>query len=370
MTIPKEITWPIDPHTKAKHEILRRYLEAWFPILNKYHSRLVYIDGFCGPGRYEGGELGSPIIALRTAIDHTRKMQGKLIFRFTDRDEQRVEHLRNELNKLENQMPSNFDVRVNCCEFADKLEEILFYVEKQNIELPPTFAFIDPFGFSGIPFDLIKRLLSHRSCEVLITLMVDAINRFVEHPRDRLTRHIVEAFGTEESICIAEKVDKEGKDRITELRMLYQKQLNQVAAFVRYFEMRDCDNKTIYYLFFATNHRRGHLKMKEAMWKVDPGGDFVYSDATDPNQRTLFKDECIVPDLSAILEGKFKGQKNVKGEIIRLFVEDDTAFLNKHKKTVLEKMESLHKIEVCPEKLLGGKRAPNTYPDKALITFF
>jgi len=369
MTIPKEITWPIDSHTKAKHEILRRYLEAWFPILNKYHSRLVYIDGFCGPGRYEGGELGSPIIALRTAIDHTRKMQGKLIFRFTDRDEQRVEHLRNELNKLENQMPSNFDVRVNCCEFADKLEEILFYVEKQNIELPPTFAFIDPFGFSGIPFDLIKRLLSHRSCEVLITLMVDAINRFVEHPRDRLTRHIVEAFGTEESICIAEKVDKEGKDRITELRMLYQKQLNQVAAFVRYFEMRDCDNKTIYYLFFATNHRRGHLKMKEAMWKVDPGGDFVYSDATDPDQQTLFQDECIVPNLSRILENRYRGKGIITCKDIIIFVEDKTAFLKQHMRKVFKELEPLEKIKVEKIKTDGKKRRAGSYPPQVLLTF-
>lgn len=28
-------------HTSAKHRILRRYLEAWFPILNKYNQRIV-----------------------------------------------------------------------------------------------------------------------------------------------------------------------------------------------------------------------------------------------------------------------------------------------------------------------------------------
>ena len=27
------VTWSIPPHTQAKHEILRYYLGAWFPIL-------------------------------------------------------------------------------------------------------------------------------------------------------------------------------------------------------------------------------------------------------------------------------------------------------------------------------------------------
>lgn len=56
MTVPKETIWPLDPHTLAKHEILRRYLEAWFPIVGRYSHRIVYIDGFAGPGRYAGGE--------------------------------------------------------------------------------------------------------------------------------------------------------------------------------------------------------------------------------------------------------------------------------------------------------------------------
>ncbi len=64
------VTWSIPPHTRAKHEILRYYLGAWFPILATIQHRLLYIDGFAGPGEYEGGEDGSPIIALKVAKDH------------------------------------------------------------------------------------------------------------------------------------------------------------------------------------------------------------------------------------------------------------------------------------------------------------
>ena len=42
MTTPKDTIWEIEPHTQAKHEILRRYLGAWFPILGTHNQRVVY----------------------------------------------------------------------------------------------------------------------------------------------------------------------------------------------------------------------------------------------------------------------------------------------------------------------------------------
>ena len=70
MATPKKTLWDIEPHTRAKHEILKKYLEAWFPIINRYNRKIIYIDGFCGPGRYSGGEPGSPVIALDVAMNH------------------------------------------------------------------------------------------------------------------------------------------------------------------------------------------------------------------------------------------------------------------------------------------------------------
>src|ERR1700676_263902 len=75
-------TWHADPHTLAKHAILQRYLQAWFPILSRQASALsrkyrdvlsreiLFIDGFAGPGEYTNGKEGSPVIALKAALDH------------------------------------------------------------------------------------------------------------------------------------------------------------------------------------------------------------------------------------------------------------------------------------------------------------
>lgn len=362
MAIPKETLWEIEPHTKAKHEILRRYLNAWFPILNTYHQRIVYIDGFAGPGRYKGREIGSPIIALDVAINHRKAMDGKLVFWFIDEQKDRIAHLEHEIANMS--IPNHFKVMPECGRFDEKLKEALDSLDADGSGLAPTFAFIDPFGFSGIPFALIERLLNQRRCEAFITFMVDAINRFLEHPKDKVVEHIVEAFGTDEAIRIAEAPG----DRITNLRKLYQRQLQRVAKFVRYFEMRDRQDRTQYYLFFATNNDLGHIKMKEAMWRVDPEGAFRFSDATNPNQLVLFEQDTtpmLVPDLHR----HFRGKGAVTGRAVREFVENRTAYLKTHMTAALRQEEAKGGIKVNPQKTNGKRRKANSYPDDVVITF-
>lgn len=58
MAPPRATHWALEPHTQAKHLILRRYLEAWLPIMATHNGRIVFVDGFAGPGRYVGREEG------------------------------------------------------------------------------------------------------------------------------------------------------------------------------------------------------------------------------------------------------------------------------------------------------------------------
>src|SRR5258705_10694676 len=61
------------PHTAAKHLLLRRYLDCWFPILGKSEKSINYIDGFAGPGEYQGGEIVSPQVATEAAKAHVER---------------------------------------------------------------------------------------------------------------------------------------------------------------------------------------------------------------------------------------------------------------------------------------------------------
>ena len=362
MTLPKTTVWPIDPHTKAKHEILRRYLAAWFPILNTYHHRIIYIDGFCGPGRYDGGEPGSPVIALDVAANHRRRLGSELVFWFIDECEDRTQHLSAEL--AERSIPGHFKVHVECGRFHEQLEHALNTLDSQGATLAPTFAFIDPFGFSGIPFTLIQRLLKQKRCEAFITFQVNAINRFLGHPEPDVVKHLVDAFGTEQVLQVA----KSTGDRVKNLRTLYQGQLEALAKFVRYFEMRDRNSRVQYYLFFASNNDLGHLKMKEAMWKINPEGEFRFSDATDPNQLVLFEADTTGP-LLKLLQGQFGGKGAVSAAVVRKYVEDGTPYIQKHMTTALRVAEDAGMFKVETKKSDGSKRKAGTYPDLVRMSF-
>lgn len=81
-----DTVWDIEPHTAAKHDILRRYLQAWIPILGSTHDRIVYIDAFARPGTYKGGADGSPLIALKSAISQARHIKSGMFFCFVESD--------------------------------------------------------------------------------------------------------------------------------------------------------------------------------------------------------------------------------------------------------------------------------------------
>ena len=84
MAAPKTTIWSMDDHTRVKHAILRKYIDAWLPIMTTYNGRVLIIDGFAGPGEYENGEPGSPIILIDTFLNHSyaaiRNKEVKFIF--------------------------------------------------------------------------------------------------------------------------------------------------------------------------------------------------------------------------------------------------------------------------------------------------
>ena len=361
MAVPQETRWPIDEHTKAKHAILRAYLAAWFPILGSRYPRVVYVDGFCGPGRYTGGELGSPLIALEVATGFRDRLPAKVLFLFTDERTDRIEHLRSELAGLS--LPGTFSIDAEVGRFDQVFVPLLEDIEKSGSHLAPAFVFVDPFGFSGVPFAMVERVLRHPHCEVFITFMVNAVQRFVEHPYDQVRAEIESLFGTDE---VRAAVAGSG-DRSEALRGLYQRQLRSRARFVRSFEVRDVPGRALYHLFFASNHSLGHLKMKEAMWSADPSGGFRFVDDTDRTQLVLL-DEDPIERLLGELAKHFSGRDLLSDDVLT-HVADDTPFVHKHARTALKRLEERKLIQVAATKVSGEKRKNGTFPEGTRISF-
>lgn len=75
-----ENLWKRDDQTQGKHLVLQHYLTGWFPILGRSNDRLLFVDGFAGPGEYADGEQGSPLIALE-CVDVIRLLADLMVSR-------------------------------------------------------------------------------------------------------------------------------------------------------------------------------------------------------------------------------------------------------------------------------------------------
>lgn len=355
-------TWKLPAHTAVKHLLLQRYLDAWFPILGTRHNRLIYIDGFAGPGSYAGGEKGSPILAIESALGHLKKgtvrKETKVLFLFVERDYERASHLESTIQAMK--LPKTFETYVERSDFHSVFVQFLDPSGLGSSQLAPTFALIDPFGFSGIPMDTMTSLLSNPRCELLINLMVEPINRFLNHPNASVRSHIAMTFGTDD----VNRIVKSTGDRIEALLTLYRRQLSTAGKYIGRFDMKPRRNTPNYSLFFASNHPLGFEKMKEAMWRTDQKSGSEYRGG---NSMTDMYDLFGHEDLEDAIFDKFS-DTTVPFNDVADFVIEETAYLPKHLRSVLQRLETSGRLIVSMSD--GGKRRGQTYPkDRTELSF-
>jgi three-Cys-motif partner protein len=363
MSKPLGTVWNLEPHTAKKHEILRRYFEAWLPIMGSWNERVVYIDGFAGPGQYSLGEDGSPVVVLKSARDHTYPIRSELVCIFVEDNLERYANLRKLLDDISPTLPSRIKWEAVHGRFDEHLTATLNVIEAQKKSLAPAFVFIDPFGFSHTPFKIVSKILGNSRSEVLVNFMYEEVNRFLS--LEEHAQNFDNLFGTPEWRRVRNL--SSSTQRRKAIHDIYLKQLKTCATFVHSFEMLNQGNSTDYFLFFATNNVKGLEKMKEAMWKVDDTGSFQFSDHADA--RGLMSLFSAHPNLSPLREAivkKFTGQQ-VKIEDLRDWVITETEFLPKHLKIpTLAPMEHAGELSVVNP---APKRRKGTFSDGTILNF-
>ncbi|MDP3950535.1 three-Cys-motif partner protein TcmP [Microbacterium sp.] len=358
--------WDLSPHTRAKHEILRRYLGAWLPIMSRYNKRVIFFDGFAGPGVYSKGEPGSPKIALECLLEHRHAAQMsscEFSYLFNEQEHDRFDSLSRMVDEFRRTgLPPNVHIVLENDSFEQTSEAIIERLRSAGAQLAPTFAFVDPFGYADIPMATLKRLLSFDKCELLVYLDINSLIRFA-------TAGVVDdAFtalmGTEDY----RGAPATGVERQVFMRDMYERQLRNECgfAFTRSFLMRGPRNKPICYLFYATRSIAGLAAMKEAMWSVAPIGDYTFSDSS-AGQDVLFGLEVDTTPLRQQLCATFSCQATTI-ETIEQFVVEHTPFLKTHVKTrTLKPLEEEGRITVAPAR--GKSRRGGTFPPGTRITF-
>ncbi len=355
---------PKKPHTRAKHEILTYYLKAWFPILGSRFPRLIYVDGFSGPGEYADGGEGSPILALNAAKNYfhgtvTSKLQ-EIVFIFVEKDRNYFDNLRRILGSLD--IPAQFRVESRFGTFEQNFEYVLSEIRGPDGRSSPSFVFLDPFGVKGFPMDSIKILARQPSVEVLINYNYSALLRWCTEFSKNSTI-LDDLYGDSswrQALDIADT-----KERGVFLFNEYRNALTKIGLLGPSFKMINKRNQRQYDLIFGSKRALGMRRMKEAMWKVVPTGDFSYFDLANPNQLPLFDrslDREYAQDLADIIHVNRKGTTITKDELLQSEVSVHPTAIDRHLTQALKILE-LEPPRIAVKKSDGSRRRAGTYKD-------
>jgi three-Cys-motif partner protein len=322
-----------------------------------------YVDAFAGPGIYESGEEGSPILALKVALNHAQTFPVPIEFVFIEDDETRHKTLEQQLFPYREAISKSSNVQSVACIKGDcrvELGKILDDADARHEEFGPALVFLDQFGYSGVPMSLISRILSHGECEALTFFFWRELDRFISDPHKHAG--VTSAFGSTDWMPA---INMEATDRIRFMSNTYMHALKSHARakFIWPFAMFDDATRLLAWLFFCTNNLRGLEEMKRAMWKVDRTGGFAFSDEHGLGQLTLLRgyaDDQLATDMKRGLVGQTLSVAQVKEWVLV----ETPAYLFKGALAMLEKQHFAEPMNPPPNRRVGQ------YPDESMVIQF
>ncbi len=303
----------------------------------------MYVDTHAGRGKHKGGQEGSPLVALRTFLDHSWRdkilKRCEVQFIFIEWSKLNVSNLTNKIRAL-GELPTNIGYSIYHQNAFELLEGFADELEKTGANLAPCFMFLDPYGFD-IPCDLLRRIKSHSNSELLITLIwreLDMAMRQKTRPAG-LTETINRVFGGKEweDICLRSDSDDRGEAAVQLLK-------DKIGAqWVTYIRMLGDNQKTRYFLLHLTDHKVGRDLMKQVVWKCCPENGYYARKKDDPNQEYLIKPE---PDLTGLrnwLLAKLSRKTYSWNELTEILREE--IWLNKHLWHEVKELKNANRIK-------------------------
>jgi len=274
-----------------------------------------------------------------------------------------ADHLEQQIESL--RIFPNLDVRLLRGSFVDGIERLKTEIPGPFSGAQPLFVFIDPFGAKGVPFSIVRDILGSPHSEVLVNLDADAIVRILEAGAAAShDRSLTEIFG-DDSWRGSLSGLVSFRDQVLAVVELYKTHLLAVPG-VRYvysFEMLTAKKqvgKVGYFLVFASQHRLGLVKMKEAMRTVDQQGSYQFSNAL-VGQLAMFRYDR-PENHSPLLYRKFVGRGQVSYSEIDDFALLESPFTNP--KAMLSSLEARGKLNVISA---NPKRRRGTFKDGTIL---
>jgi three-Cys-motif partner protein len=310
MTLSDETLWDLDEHTRAKHQVLREYLDGWIAVMGSQALKLsqssspgvLLVDAFAGPGRYRGGEPGSSLIMLEALTSHSAFPRfAALDFHFLliEENPARRQHLAYEVSRLS--LPANVGVHVEHADFGDSLRAVVERVTNAGRSRTPTFSFLDPFGHPPASASMAERLLELPASDTIFFLPLSLIQRLVGQEEE--WGSLAAVFDCESwqlAVSLAGQEQRDALVGIFQERLRRQPQVNFIMAF----QLKTSDEND-YRFFFATAQEKSLELMKRTMWRIDPPEGTRYLGHTESGLDVLLTADVDTSSLLAELKAEF-----------------------------------------------------------------
>jgi three-Cys-motif partner protein len=355
---------PYEEQTELKHKVFRDYFDAWVKILGSRFGKLNYIDGFAGLGAYvkeNGIFYGSPVIAAEVIRNNSRFVKQSTLV-LIDNDKKTLENLRKVLKHKGFENCPEIKIEFLNEDFNKAMNSILTGTETQNFA--PTFAFVDPFGFEGIHFETIKRIMeSVNKPEIIINFMFNAVTRFLQ--RDDLKETFTRMFGSEEW----QKIVKKSEEREKNIVEFYVSRLKEISTFVFPYRLTFPDKKrTYYYLIHLTNHPLGASIMKSSFAKYSLGKvEWLGEDSTQTSLADIIGVK--MNEIKTLLIKKYNKKKVSYQQVIVDNI-DSTPYLESQLKNAIRELEEQGTVYIERFPKLGQNGRPLTSLQSDTLIYF
>ena len=195
---PDELPPLIEAHSKAKLDVLRQYIHAYFDRLNvnplREEFKLDLVDGFAGGGAFRDGDgivSGTPLIMLEESEAAKTRLNRKRIkplhldckYYFVDRESAHVDHLKRVLNERGFRLDDE-SIVIRNERFEEAVDDIIAEIRRRQPRVGRSIFLLDQTGFSQVELELIARIFRELpAAEVILTFAAEAlVNHLAKTP--------------------------------------------------------------------------------------------------------------------------------------------------------------------------------------------
>lgn len=327
-------------HSEAKIKLFGDYIQKYLNIIcnDDYTEKIHIYDLFCGPGVYENGGEGSPVIALKKIkqtyfqfIDKRANKSPKIDCHFNDIDQKRIKTLKEHIQQKKLYYNSFGKLNLLNKDYAELVE--LLPSKFKTFKDEKAFVFIDPYGYKEVRAEHILNLLDcNNKSEILLWLPIQFMYRFSKNG----TPEVLKSFNSQ--LNIEKENIKDEWEYVNALKEGF-KSFVGLKYFVDSFTLKKEEN-TVFCLFFFSSHIRGYEKMLETKWEIDTeqGRGWKYNSS----QSTLFS--ILEPNRLEDLLIAYLQKSRTNGEIFEFTLRE--GFLSKHSTQILKKLQINKRLEI------------------------